>query len=122
MLSLSISLFAIYERMVHPPLPIENISPQEASERITGSPSPIVYLTEEESYLWYAVKEKRTDRANQRIQEFMESHGWMFTEKMGSGLFFSRDSQEVILTTQKWTKNYTLVKVPKESSAEEETS
>lgn len=119
MLGLSVGLFAIYEYLVHPPLPMETISPQEASQKITNSAAPIVYLTEEESVLWYAVKEKRADLANKRIQEYMESNGWMLTDTIENGLLFSRDAQQIKLTTHKWTKHYMLVKVPKEGSAEE---
>lgn len=109
----SIGLFALYERLEHPPLPFSSLTPPEVAKRISSSDAPLVYLTEEEDSLWYAVKEKRVDLANQRIEEFMASQGWELRERDGSGLFFARPDDEIVLTTQKWTRNYMLVKVPK---------
>ncbi|MBM7707146.1 hypothetical protein JOD03_002085 [Chryseomicrobium aureum] len=113
MLMVSIGLFGLYERLAHPPLPFSSLTPPEVAQRISASNAPLVYLTEEANSLWYAVKEKRTDLANQRIEEFMASHGWELRELDGSGLFFTNSGAEIVLTTQKWTKNYTLVQVPK---------
>ena len=113
MLTVSISLFALYERLAHPPLPFSSLAPPEVAQKISVSNAPLVYLTEEEDSLWYAVKETRTDLANQRIEEFMASYGWELRELDGNGLFFSNSDAKIILTTQKWTKNYTLVQVPK---------
>ncbi len=39
-------------------------------------------------------------------------HGWIFKRKDGSGLFFDKQGKILIVTTQKWTTDYTLVKIP----------
>lgn len=41
------------------------------------------------------------------------SNGWEFKDKDGAGLFFEKDGEELIATTQMWTKNYVLVKTAK---------
>lgn len=40
------------------------------------------------------------------------SKGWKFKEKEGSGLFFEKGDEKLIVTTEMWTGKYVLVKVP----------
>lgn len=39
------------------------------------------------------------------------SKGWEFKEKDGAGLFFEKDGERLLVTTQMWTKKYVLVQV-----------
>lgn len=39
-------------------------------------------------------------------------HGWIFKRKDGSGLFLDKQGKILIVTTQKCTTDYTLVKIP----------
>ncbi|MEK9197025.1 hypothetical protein [Ureibacillus sp. FSL E2-3493] len=38
--------------------------------------------------------------------------GWTLTDKDGSGLFFEKQGEKLIVTTQKWTSEYVLVDIP----------
>ena len=46
------------------------------------------------------------------IIEMMNEKDWVFKEKEGSGLFFEKQGEELIVTTEKWTSNYSLVDIP----------
>ena len=37
---------------------------------------------------------------------------WVFKRKDGSGLFFEKQGEDLIITTQKWTGDYSLVDIP----------
>lgn len=37
---------------------------------------------------------------------------WVFKRKDGSGLFFEKQGEDLIITTQKWTGDYSLINIP----------
>lgn len=39
------------------------------------------------------------------------SNGWEFKEKDGAGLFFEKDGERLVATTEMWGKHYVLVNV-----------
>ena len=42
----------------------------------------------------------------------MSEKDWIFKEKDGSGLFFEKQGEDLIVTTQKWISNYSVVDIP----------
>ncbi|MFC7686457.1 hypothetical protein [Ureibacillus sp. GCM10028918] len=50
--------------------------------------------------------------ADENVKQLVAAKGWEFKEKDGSGLFFEKNGERLIATTQMWTKEYVLVKIP----------
>ena len=50
--------------------------------------------------------------SDENIKQMIGSNGWEYKEKDGAGLLFEKDGKRLIATTQMWTKDYVLVKIP----------
>ncbi|MFZ0447591.1 MAG: hypothetical protein WAM95_23720 [Bacillus sp. (in: firmicutes)] len=108
-----IARFIFVNKSYYPSLPIANSSAREIIGKLEVSDSKIVEIVVEDDTIWYIT---RTDNqgillADENIKQMIGSNGWEFKEKNGSGLFFEKDGERLIVTTQIWTKKYVLVKV-----------
>ena len=101
-----------YNKLYYPMLPIENMSKKEVLEKVNDSDNQIIQLSKENNIEWYIIKERNISDADEMIIELVSQKGWMFKEKEGSGLFFEKEDEKLIVTTQKWTSDYLLVKIP----------
>ena len=108
-----IAMFIFVNKSYYPSLPIANLSAKEVIGKLEESDSKIVEIIVEDDTIWYIT---RTDNqgillADENIKQMIVSNGWEFKEKDGSGLFFEKDGERLVVTTQMWTKKYVLVKV-----------
>lgn len=101
-----------YNKLYYPSLPIETISKREVLEKLNTSDQPIVFLSKENDQEWYIVNERNQSASDEIIKEMASQSGWAFTDKDGSGLFFEKQGERLIVTTQKWTGEYVLVDIP----------
>lgn len=113
-LIISIAVLLFINKAHYPSLPIEELSAKEAIQRLKASDHKIVEIAVEDKAIWYMTKtgDGGMAAADEQIKQLIGSNGWEFTEKDGSGLFFEKDGETLIATTQMWTKKYVLVKVP----------
>lgn len=109
---LLVGTFVFYNKLYLPPLPIENISKKTVIEKINDSETRMVKLPNENGKEWYVIKEGNISAADEMIKVMLNQNGWIFKEKDGSGLFFERHGKSLIVTTQMWTGDYVLVKIP----------
>lgn len=105
--------FVFYNKLYYPPLPIETISKKEVLGKLKHSDNKIIQLTSENGKIWYIVNERNQSVVDEVIIDLMSQKDWAFKEKDGSGLFFEKQDDDLIITTQKWTGNYSLVDIPK---------
>jgi len=42
----------------------------------------------------------------------MTKNGWNYVEQNGSGYFFEKDSEKVVIECEQWTSNYLLFQLP----------
>lgn len=101
-----------YNKLYYPSLPIETISKREVLEKLNTSDQPIVFLSKENGQEWYIVHTPNTSESDEIIKEMVSQSGWTLTDKDGSGLFFEKQGEKLIVTTQKWTSEYVLVDIP----------
>ncbi|RFB12089.1 hypothetical protein DZB84_19195 [Bacillus sp. HNG] len=106
-------VFIFVNKLYYPSLPINNLSAKETIEKLENSDSKVVKIAVEGDTIWYIT---RTDNqgvliADENIKQMIGSKGWEFKEKDGSGLFFEKEGERLIATTQMWSKKYVLVKV-----------
>ncbi|MFE7061985.1 hypothetical protein ACFVAD_07520 [Sutcliffiella sp. NPDC057660] len=109
-----ICVFIFVNKLYYPPLPIENLSAKEAIEKLKESESKIAEIAVEGDIIWYITssQNKGISDADENIKQMVVSNGWEFKEKDGAGLFFEKGDKRLIATTQMWTENYVLVKIP----------
>ena len=104
--------YVFYNKLYYPPLPIESITKKEVIEKLNNSDVKIIKLTVENGKEWYIVNERNQLNVGEIIIEMMSQKDWVFQEKDGSGLFFEKQGKRLIVTTQQWTGNYSLVDIP----------
>ncbi|WP_226086710.1 hypothetical protein [Mesobacillus sp. S13] len=109
-----IAVFIFVNKLYYPSLPIENVSAKEAIDQLKESESKIAEIAVEGDSIWYITRSenKGISIADETIKQMIGSNGWEFKEKDGAGLFFEKDGRRLIATTQMWTSNYVLVKIP----------
>ena len=109
-----IAVFVFVNKLHYPSLPIDDISAKEAIDKLKESDSKIAEIAVEGDSIWYITssENKGISIADENIKQMIGSNGWEFKEKDGAGLFFEKDGKRLIATTQMWTKNYVLVKIP----------
>lgn len=101
--------YTIFNKSYYPALPIENMSKKEVLQTVQQSDEKVVKLTKENDSTWYIIQEKNADET---IKKLVEKNGWEFIQKDGAGLFFENKDEKLIVTTQKWTKDFVLVQSP----------
>lgn len=99
-------------KMYYPPLPFEHMSKKEVFEKAQDSNGRIVKLSNDGEYDWYITDERNMETAGKAIIELANRYGWNFSQKEGSGLFFNKQGETLIVTTQKWTGEYTVIQIP----------
>lgn len=104
--------FVFYNKLYYPPLPIETISKKEVIEKLNKSDEKIIKLTSENGKEWYIVNEQNQSIIDEIIIDMLSPKEWVFKRKDGSGLFFEKQGEDLIITTQKWTGDYSLVDIP----------
>ena len=113
LLTLSIAgVYIFMNKLYYPPLPIESMSKKEVVHALKSSDEKIVPLTVENGKQWVLINERSQPIIDELIIDMLQNYGWIFKEKEGSGLFFEKQNTKLIVTTQKWTGNYTLVDIP----------
>ena len=104
--------FVFYNKLYYPSLPIETISKKEVIEKLNKSDEKIIKLTSENGKEWYIVNEQNQSIVDEIIIDMLIPKEWVFKRKDGSGLFFEKQGEDLIITTQKWTGDYSLVDIP----------
>jgi len=104
--------FVFDNKLYYPPLPIENMSKKEVIKQLNDSGKRITKLSNENGQEWFIISERNTSAADEMIKEMISQNGWTFKQKDGSGLFFEKQGESLIVTTQKWTGDYMFVKIP----------
>ncbi|KKK36070.1 hypothetical protein WQ57_21360 [Mesobacillus campisalis] len=109
-----IAVFAFVNKFHYPSLPIDDTSAKEAIDILKESENKIAEIAVEGDSIWYITRSgnKGISVADENIKQMIGSNGWEFKEKDGAGLFFEKDGRRLIATTQMWTENYVLVKIP----------
>jgi hypothetical protein len=109
-----IAVFVFTNKLHYPSLPIDDTSSKEAIDILKESESKIAEIAVEGDSIWYITSSgnKGISIADEKVKQMIGSNGWEFKEKDGAGLFFEKDGRTLIATTQMWTENYVLVKIP----------
>lgn len=109
------AVFIDSNKLLYPPLPIDSLTPKEAIQKLNASSFDLVVLSNDKKATWYltALSARGIQKVDEDIQQMMANEGWAFLEKEGSGLFFEKNDERSIVTTEMWTKQYVLVQIQK---------
>ncbi|TSI02555.1 hypothetical protein [Lysinibacillus sp. BW-2-10] len=115
-LAIVIVIFAVFifvNKSYYPSLPIDHLSAKEAIEKLENSDNKVVEIAVEGNTVWCITRTENQGVfiADENVKQMIASNGWKFKEKDGSGLFFEKEGERLIATTQMWSEKYVLVKV-----------
>lgn len=107
------AVFIFVNKSYYPPLPIEKLAAKEVIEKMEETDSKVVEIAVEDDTIWYITRTENEGISigDENIKHMIGSEGWDFKEKDGAGLFFEKDGERLVATTQMWSKHYVLVKV-----------
>ncbi len=106
-----LAIFIYFNQLRYPALPADvESTPKEAVQKLNESDQPLVEVSKDNEATWYIMK--NSEDVNKQIQDLISSKGWIFKNIDGNSLFFEKDDDELIVSTEMWTKKYRLVKVP----------
>lgn len=110
----AIVVFVFVNKLSYPSLPVDGLSAKEAINKLKESDNEVAEIAVEGDSIWYITSSENRgiSTADENIKQMVGSRGWEFKQKDGSGLFFEKDGEGLIATTQMWTKSYVLVKIP----------
>ncbi|MHA0855316.1 hypothetical protein [Paenibacillus sp. CMAA1364] len=110
----SIALYVFINKLYYPSFPIDGVSAKEAIKIMSESDREVAEVAATSDSIWYVTRsnDKHNKNVDDKIKEMIVSNGWEFKDKEGSGLFFEKDKERLIVTTQMWTSHYVLVKIP----------
>ncbi|ART75059.1 hypothetical protein B4U37_02915 [Sutcliffiella horikoshii] len=104
-------IVAYNTRFYYATLPIESVNKKEVLQSINESPEPIVKIVNEDGYDWFITRSNQGEY-RETFKEMMGENGWEFEYQDGSGYFFEKEGETLIVTTQMWTGEYVIVQVP----------
>ncbi len=113
-LIITIVVFIFAGKLHYPSLPVDDVSANEAIDKLKESDSKITEISVDGDFIWYITRseDKGISIADEYTKQMVASYGWEFKEKDGAGLFFEKEGKRLIATTRMWTENYVLVKIP----------
>ncbi|WP_134685134.1 hypothetical protein [Brevibacillus migulae] len=117
-MALLIGAFAMFtlERPVftYPAVPFPT-SKAEVLKDLKGAEDKLVKLADDARFSWYGMRDLQGQAAVEQVKKHMSMRGWSYEEQNGSGYFFVKDGQKLVITSQKWTREITVFQVPAEA-------
>jgi len=102
---------ALFMKFHYPELPFTNKTKDEVVHIATTSNLPLRKVTQQGGYVWF-ITDDALEEAVQSLKQRMTNNGWHYVEQDGSGYFFEKDSEKVVIESHQWTSNYLLFQLP----------
>lgn len=107
-----LGVYSFHSKFYYPPLPIDTVSKKEVIDSLNDSSKEIVKIDDDNDYEWFITRMEQ-GRAYRNLKEMISNNGWHFKTQEGSGYIFEKNHDTLIATTEMWTGDYVIVKVPK---------
>ncbi len=101
----------VASKAYYPAFPLASVSKHEVLALLNNSNEPVVKVGEDDRYEWYVTRMNKGEGKAQLIN-YLERRQYSYTTQDGGGLFFEKAGKRVIVSTQMWTGNYMIGKVP----------
>ncbi|MDR7315497.1 hypothetical protein [Brevibacillus nitrificans] len=114
---LAIYIFAarppfLYHALPFHALPFHAVSKATVVSLLHENPyDRVKLLAVEGEYAWYGTKASQ-GLAAERLKSAIEAKGWLFLQQEGSGYFFEKDREKIVITSQMWSREFVFFKVP----------
>ncbi|WP_404447777.1 type II toxin-antitoxin system HicA family toxin [Sutcliffiella horikoshii] len=113
LIAIILGVLAFNSKFYYPTLPIESVSKKVVLQSINDSSEPIVQIANEDGYDWFITRSNQGEY-REALKAMIREHGWEFETQDGSGYFFEKEDEKLIVTTQMWTGEYVMVQVAEE--------
>lgn len=108
-------LLAMAARFVYlqagPALPFSGSSASEVKTLLNGYDGKLIKLATVEGVDWYGAPSGQGAGAEAMKRE-VAAAGWRFVQQEGSGYFFVRGAEKIVITLEMWTGRYVLFRIP----------
>ncbi len=111
--ALLIGIYISYStKFYYPSLPFSSVSKSEVLQDFKPPSDTVVKVTEENGYEWYIAQADQA-KAFKLMKKIVISKGWDYKTQEGSGYFFEKDGETLLVGSQMWTRDYVLFQVKK---------
>lgn len=104
-------LFAAPPAWLYPDLPFAATSKQTVVAALQVSDDRMTKLASDTSYVWYGTKAAQ-GREIASLKSMLQAAGWIFLTQEGSGYFFIKGDEKIVITSRQWSRAFVLFKVP----------
>ncbi len=94
-----------------PALPFSGSSASEVKTLLNGYDGKLIKLATVEGVDWYGAPSGQGAGAEAMKRE-VAAAGWRFVQQEGSGYFFVRGAEKIVITSEMWTGRYVLFRIP----------
>lgn len=116
---LVIGLWSYFNRpaFLYPALPFSQPDKSSVVAKLKQADDEMLILlttTDSDSrFFWVGAKSAQSGEAKP-LKNLLQTSGWTFVEQEGAGYFFEKDKQRIVITSQMWSSDFVLFKVPAE--------
>jgi hypothetical protein len=108
----TLCVIVIFSTKFHyPKLPFPDKTKHEVAQLATSSDLPLSKVTQQNGYVWFVTDDSHKE-ALVSLKHRMTQNGWEFVDQHGSGYFFKKGNEKVLIESQQWTRNYLLFQLP----------
>lgn len=99
---------------LYPPLPFQTVEKKVVVSQLKQADDQLIMLGSDENsqYMWVGAKTGSGRNAAERLKSILEDAGWSFHEQEGAGYFFHQGSEKIVITSQMWSRDFVLFKIP----------
>ncbi|QRG66477.1 hypothetical protein [Brevibacillus choshinensis] len=109
---LGVFIFAHRPHMFYPNLPFSSVPKETVVSLLKEKPSDtIIQLAFEDGYVWYGANADHGLEI-EKLKSDMDANGWKFMKQDGSGYFFTKGSEKIVITSSMWSSEVVLFKAP----------
>jgi hypothetical protein len=98
---------------LYPALPFGTVEKHVVVAQLKQADHQLVTLGIDDNpqYLWIGAK-TADGQPDEMLKAQMLDSGWSFIEQMGAGYFYQKGSEKIVITSQRWSRDFELFKVP----------
>lgn len=97
---------------LYPPLPFQTVEKKVVVSQLKQADNQLIMLGPDENsqYIWGGAK--TGSNAAEQLKSILKDAGWSFHEQEGAGYFFQKGSEKIVITSQMWSRDFVLFKIP----------
>lgn len=99
---------------LYPPLPFQTAEKQVVVSQLKKADDQLILLgaDDDSTYIWVGARTASGLQAAETLKSILKQAGWSFHEQEGAGYFFQQGTEKIVITSQMWSRDFVLFKVP----------